>query len=214
MFPEPSANLPSSEYLVPCASRHIPSPSVTSCAHGRGLRCVRSGAGAWRWSEVGEKRGKNTPTFAGWMPQSAMHWRCLQKVGVKIAINTPTYGWCPRMDEGDSGEAFVLSPSPPPCALQHLPSVYTTTSCALSLLPSVPCARSQYRAWKGLSCAREWRRTFAVRTKGPGAHRISFVRTAMFHAAILFHGLSGWQTGGSDACCQPRQIIPWGVQRL
>ena len=155
------------------------------------------------------------------MPQSAVHWRCLQKVGVKIAINTPTYGWCPRMDEGDSGEAFVLSPSHP-CALQHLPSVYTTTSCALSLLPSVPCARnqyhawkglpcarSQYRAWKGLSCAREWRRTFAVRTKGSGAHHISFVRTAMFHAAILFHGLSGWQTGGSDACCQPRQIIPW-----
>ncbi|GEM_PF-4347940 len=48
------------------------------------------------------------------MPQSAVHWRCLQKVGVKIAINTPTYGWCPRMDEGDSGEAFVSSPSPPP----------------------------------------------------------------------------------------------------
>ena len=45
------------------------------------------------------------------MPQSAVHWRCLQKVGVKIAINTPTYGWCYRMDEGDSGEAFVLSPS-------------------------------------------------------------------------------------------------------
>lgn len=197
MFPDPCANLPSSEYLVPCASRHIPSPSVTSCAHGRGLSCVRSGAGAWRWSEVGEKRGKNTPTFAGWMPQSAMHWRCLQKVGVKIAINTPTYGWCPRMDEGDSGEAFVLSPSPPPVPC---------STCRLSIrLP--PALYLSYP----LSRAHE---VNTVRGKGSRAHRISFVRTAMFHAAILFHGLSGWQTGGSDACCQPRQIIPWDVQRL
>lgn len=106
------------------------------------------------------------------MPQSAVHWRCLQKVGVKIAINTPTYGWCPRMDEGDSGEAFVSSPSPPPPPLcPAAPAVclydYLLRFISLTLCPvrtkSIPCveralvrtgmAENFCRAHQGAWCA-------------------------------------------------------------
>ena len=55
-------------------------------------------------------------------------------------------------------------------------------------VPPFPCARRQSRAYHAVRCARDREKFSAVRTKGPGAHRISLVRTAMGINQILDWG--------------------------
>ena len=56
-----------------------------------------TGEGEVWQSEVGVKSGENTPTFADGVLLSAVCWRRPQKVGVRMAINTPTFDGCFRL---------------------------------------------------------------------------------------------------------------------